>query len=471
MKISHVSHPQHGSFEAGQKRMMGVHAQVDELVDFKAVISPDPLKHAFDSKVTVHAHLGEMPLMGQQAREAIEYQHNFNREGTGLAYIHVPFCETRCLYCLFYQNPLQEDSSQRYTDAVIKELQLWHSKNAQTNGLIHAVYFGGGTPTALQAHDLKRLVLAVKQYLPLANDCEITLEGRIYKFSESKMEAAFEAGVNRVSLGVQSFNAQVRQTMRRVDGRETMISTIEKLASFNQASIVCDLIYGFPFQSMEIWEDDIRTAMSLPLDGVDCYQLNIFEKSPLGKFIANGKLPAGADKGQRGEMFAKSIELLSAGQWRRLSNNHWGQTFRERNIYNRFGKGASDCLAFGSGAGGRLHGFSYMIERKYEEWERMILAGEKPIAFATKPTSYWKALRTISSEMELGRINMKLLSEEFSLPLDRLSEDVFQQWISAGLIESMDGWMVQTVAGQFWHVTMSQLLINVLKQRLSQGQY
>lgn len=461
-------HHAHASFEAGQKRMMGGVTQVEDIVNFKATITDDPLKNAFDSKVTVHSRMVGRPYMGEEARELIEGQFDTERQGTGLAYIHVPFCETRCLYCLFYQNPLQSDSSQRYTDTLIKELQLWSHKKAQQQTPLHAVYFGGGTPTALDAADIGRLVKAVRQYLPLANDCEITLEGRIHHFPEEKMEAAFEAGVNRISLGVQTFNAKVRQTMRRVDDRESLIASIEKLASYNQASIVCDLIYGFPYQTMDVWEDDVKTAASLPLDGVDCYQLNVFEKSPLGKFIQNGKLPAGADKAERAEMFAKSVEILSNAQWRRLSNNHWGKTFRERNLYNRFGKSAADCLAFGSGAGGKINGHSFMMERKYDEWEKMVLEGIKPIAFATAPSPHWHCLQTVSSEMELGRINLHALSERFHLPLNRLAQDVFDQWTHAGLIRPVGDWMVQTLAGQFWHVTMSQLLLNVLTQRLAQ---
>ena len=459
----------HKSFESSQRSMMGSQVSaLEDMVNFEAEITDNPLKNAFRGKATVHTHIPGQSYVGDEAIPVIKNQYRNSRQGTSLAYIHIPFCETRCLYCLFYQNPLQPESSLHYTDLLIKELQLWSDLAAQNHEPIHAVYFGGGTPTALEPHDLYRLIKAVRTYLPLANDCEITLEGRIHHFPEEKMEAAFKAGVNRVSLGVQTFNTQVRQTMRRVDDRDSMIRSIEKLASFNQASIVCDLIYGFPYQDMAVWEDDVKTAISLPLDGVDCYQLNVFEKSPLGKFIANGKLPAGADKEERGEMFALSVDLLTKAQWRRLSNNHWCQTFRERNIYNRFGKSAADCLAFGSGAGGKLNGYSFMIERKYDEWSKKIEAGIKPIAFASAPGAYWHALRTISSEMELGRINMRSLSDVYSLPLEKLSQDVFDQWSQAGLITPVGDWMVQTIAGQFWHTTMAQLLVNVLGKRLTQ---
>lgn len=110
-----------------------------------------------------------------------------------------------------------------------------------------------------------------------------------------------------------------------------------------------------------------------------------------------------------------------------------------------------------------------MLERKYDEWAKKIEEGIKPIAFASAPNAHWHALRTVSSEMELGRINMRRLSDSFSLPLEALSRDVFDQWTKAGLVTPVGDWMVQTVAGQFWHTTMAQLLVNVLGKRLNQA--
>lgn len=124
---------------------------------------------------------------------------------------------------------------------------------------------------------------------------------------------------------MQTFDDRVRQSVMRVDGRDAILSRLDKLISYDEAAVVIDLIYGFPWQTMEVWEDDIRTAQSLKLDGVDCYQLNVFEKSPLAKYIANGKLPPAADTAMKADMFALSVERFTNAQWRRLSNNHWGK--------------------------------------------------------------------------------------------------------------------------------------------------
>ncbi|MEI3353990.1 MAG: radical SAM protein [Duodenibacillus massiliensis] len=166
--------------------------------------SADPLHAAFKAKAVIHSGPGGMPLMGEAAQKRLSELWEEPRSGKGLAYFHVPFCETRCLYCLFYQNPFKEDASREYARRLIREIELWSDRAAQNSGLIHAVYFGGGTPTALLSEDLKAVLKAVHEHLPLANDCEITLEGRIHHFEDAKMEAALAGGVNRFSLGVQT---------------------------------------------------------------------------------------------------------------------------------------------------------------------------------------------------------------------------------------------------------------------------
>lgn len=428
--------------------------------------SADPLHAAFKAKAVIHSGPGGMPLMGEAAQKRLSELWEEPRSGKGLAYFHVPFCETRCLYCLFYQNPFKEDASREYARRLIREIELWSDRAAQNSGLIHAVYFGGGTPTALLPEDLKAVIKAVHEHLPLANDCEITLEGRIHHFEDAKMEAALAGGVNRFSLGVQTFNRQVRQSVQRMDGRDALISRLEKLCSYDNAAVVIDLIYGFPGQTMEVWEDDLATAMTLPLDGVDCYQLNVFEKSPLAKYIANGKLPAAADTAQKADMFAKSVEVLTAHQWHRLSNNHWRQTNRERNIYNELGKSACDCLAFGCSAGGRLKGYGFMMNRSLADWSAGVDAGLKPVMVMTAPGPNWALLRTVSSDMESGAINLPCISERFGVDVDALTREVTSQWEEAGLVTRTGDWLVQTVAGQFWHVTLAQLLVDLIGKAL-----
>ncbi len=452
------------SFESGVQKVINLFKKKPDTAFFAN--EEDPLHAAFLAKAAVHSGpFGVPSLWG--AKALLNKLAGQERTSRTVAYIHVPFCESRCLYCMFYQNPFSEEAARKYTDYLVKEIEMWADKPVVRGKPVEAVYLGGGTPTALSARDIKRVVEAVRKNIHLADDCEITLEGRIFNFSEEKMEAALSAGVNRLSLGVQTFNTHIRRSMQRKDDRETVLYALERMSSYKEAATVIDLIYGFPGQTPEIWLDDLQTATSLDIAGIDCYQLNIFEKAPLMKQINSGKLPEPPTMVQSADMFAKSVEVIGGHkEWKRISNAHWGRSPLERNIYNSLGKGAGDCLAFGCGAGGKLFGHSFIMERNLENWFKGIENNEKPVWVMMRPSPNWHLLRTMACAVEQGPFNLKAIGDIFGQPIDDLLRTVTDQWIRAGLLHKENDTYYPTVAGQFWYVTMAQFLVDSLTPKL-----
>lgn len=205
----------------------------------------DPLHAAFRAKAAVHAGPMGMPMIWALARAKLKSLSTQTPHGDALAYIHVPFCKTRCLYCMFYQNPYKDDLADRYTDLLVREMQLWADRPVQRDARIRALYLGGGTPSALSAGNLSRILKAARQYLPLAADCEITLEGRVHDMTAERLDAAAAGGVNRVSLGVQTFNDEIRHAMQRIDGRDEIFKRLELLSTYRGIASVIDLILAF----------------------------------------------------------------------------------------------------------------------------------------------------------------------------------------------------------------------------------
>lgn len=426
----------------------------------------DPLPYAFEGKIAVHPGLGGSGVDKQDFETTLEPLLAKPRIGKTVAYIHVPFCETHCLYCGFYNKAYRDDESRLYADTLIQELRLWRGRPGQDAGPIHAVYMGGGTPTALKADDIRRILKEVRTVLPLANDCEITVEGRLSNFGPEKMEACFEGGANRFSLGVQSFDTRIRQAMGRVCDRDMLIRQLQLLQSYDQAAIIVDLIYGFPMQTMEHWLADIATAQSLNLDGADCYQLNVYQRTPLAKAIASGRLPAAADIPMQSAMFAAGVEAMQKAFYRRLSISHWARTSRERNLYNVYVKGRANCLAFGPGAGGNLDGFFYLNQSDYREWQEAVRAGRKPLAMLFRPFPQGKLFKAVAEGMEQGWLDLPGLEAAYGVPLGQVWNPVLEQWKRAGLIDQKGAYVVLTLAGQFWQVNLSQLLLDYLKRVL-----
>ncbi len=232
------------------------------------------------------------------------------RSGMAVMYLHVPFCANHCLFCGFYRNKWHEEHSAPYADALIKELELEASSLASQSAPINAVYFGGGTPTALHAQDLARVIRRIRELYPLSADCEITVEGRIFHFDDDKIDACLDAGANRFSTGVQSFNTKVRKRQGRKASGPEAIRFFEGLRDRNRAAIVYDLILGLPYQTEEVWHDDLQTVVDLGLDGVDLFTLAVFPGSPLSKAIDKGACDPAAPLPQQGTMYGEGLEYM-----------------------------------------------------------------------------------------------------------------------------------------------------------------
>ncbi len=430
----------------------------------------DPLTSAFNKKIAIHPGMGGIPVKKEDATPLLADLLTQERKGNTAAYIHIPFCETHCLYCGFYLAPYTEDRSTTYTDALIEELKQSNEYRFVNSAPIHTVYFGGGTPTALKANDIKRLLLAVRQYLPLTNDCEITIEGRILHFDKEKMAACIEGGANRFSLGVQTFDTEIRTRLGRSCGRDEIISCLQDLKSFDNSSVVIDLIYGLPGQDLQKWQDDLELVPELGLDGVDLYQLNVFSGGRLDKAIQAGKIPPAATIPEQAAFFKAGVERMAKHHIRRLSMTHWGATFRERNLYNILMGRRSQCLPFGAGAGGTLNGHFCFQERDYKVYMERVAKQEKPVSMLMRPNPNAKFDGVLSGQTELGYINIPKLSAVAGQDVRELFEPLFSQWEKVGLVKRDGDWVDFTLAGQFWQINLTQALIDWFSTSTSKEQ-
>ncbi len=423
----------------------------------------DPLKYAFEKKTAVHAGAGGTYLEGlavQAAWEASAGKSDDSRLRT--VYVHIPFCRGRCRFCGFYMHNLKSDSSRVYIDALLDEIRQGADLPAVTDAPILAVYLGGGTPTDLEADDLERLLSGIHRYLPLSNDCEITVEGRVDGFTDEKMDACIRSGANRFSLGVQTFDTEVRRLMGRRASREEILDRLSRLTALNQAATIIDLIYGFPGQTMDIWEKDVRTFLDeTDLDGCDMYQLNVFQGGPLATAIEEGRIEPAADIPVQAEMFSLGRRLAAKARLRRLSMCHWSRSTRERNRYNTFTRYGATCIPFGCGAGGRLSGHYFFQEGGLPEYYRRVREGEKPVATAMKLPEHSPLFRKLVGRMEEGALDLVSLGKRHGLDLNGIFGPLLSQWERTGLVRlDEDGWIELTEAGEFWNVNLAQALID-----------
>ena len=373
-----------------------------------------------------------------------------------LAYLHIPFCANHCVFCGFYRNAWKDSQSSVYTDKIIEEMAA-EAEVRTGKGKIRAVYFGGGTPTALLTEDLVRLIRACYQYLPLAEDCEFTIEGRMSHFDLEKAQACLEAGANRISIGVQTFNTAIRRRLGRKHSGDEAFEYLAKLCELD-AVIVADLMFGLPNQTDDVWQNDITRAAELPLSGLDTYAFNLYPMLPINRMIEKGAFPTPPGFDIQADQYAYTVETLLEKGWEQVSNSHFAYPGRgERNRYNTLIKSDISCLAFGSGAGGNFGGFSYQVQGDLESY-LATPKGEKNIAFMSGHSPNKALLSKVQHDIETGRLNPSLFDG------NKAAQKLIAQWQEMQLFKEpdSDGLIRLNTSGRYWSPTLIRKLMLTL---------
>ncbi|MBI5572180.1 MAG: radical SAM family heme chaperone HemW [Desulfomonile tiedjei] len=221
----------------------------------------------------------------------------FPREEASLGiYVHVPFCRTRCHYCAFSTSPYDVSAVERYITAVKREIELW-SREPSLQELLSdfgadTLYFGGGTPSLLEPRQIQELLEACQQVFPFARNPEITLEINPATADASKVRGMRDAGLNRASLGIQSFDDTELAAMGRPHTVEDALRTFDDLRRAGFDDISLDLIGGFPGQTRESARRSLRAAIDLGPEHVSVYLLEVKEGSRLDAMIRSGQILA-----------------------------------------------------------------------------------------------------------------------------------------------------------------------------------
>lgn len=423
----------------------------------------DPLTSAFDATNDVHVFADGRTLTRQQAADAwAEAERAQPTAGRPRSlYVHIPFCRSRCVFCPFYANRWSDEAGGEYARALVHEIEQF-AETPLGQAPLDAVYFGGGTPSDLAPEDLAVLLDAIGDNLLLAEDAEVTLEGRISGHEPDLTRAALDGGVNRFSVGVQSFDTRLRRSLGRKANREEALAFLNRLAD-TPAAVVIDLIFGLPGQSMEIWQEDLRCLHEATnIHGVDLYRLKAMPGSVMEDMIAAGRLPRRANLAKSAAMFVAGVEAMQRFSWKRLSIPHWRRTGRERSRYNTLVKSGADCIPIGCGAGGRIGRLRFFQAGDLGTYLAAVQEGRKPVASAILLGEHAGIVDRIAAELERGHLAPAAWTQAGG-PLAAVLEAVLAQWARAGLLSQADDGYDLTAAGQFWSVQMGSRLARLLQ--------
>ncbi len=207
-------------------------------------------------------------------------------------YISVPFCRTKCSYCNFASDVFSRAVFERYMDRVCADIENAPQVAAEMGGrmgcAVDSIYLGGGTPTVLEAAQLQRIFRAVRSQFDVQPDAEITVECAPGTLTSTMIESLLRCGVNRVSLGVQSFVDEEAAAVGRLHKRATVLDDIARLRAAGIGNINIDLIAGLPHQTSESWEFSLAETIAAGVPHVSVYMLEVDEDSRLGRELLAG---------------------------------------------------------------------------------------------------------------------------------------------------------------------------------------
>ena len=221
-------------------------------------------------------------------------------------YVHIPFCKSRCIYCGFYST-VGLDLRQQYVEALCKEMEMENEKRKGKNEKLKTIYLGGGTPSQLTTEQLRQLFYNI--YKVYGHDAEeITIEMNPDDVTDTYAEALPELGINRVSMGAQTFDNARLKFLHRRHRAEQVEQAVKRLRKAGIQNISIDLMYGFPDETLEDWKQDIKKALTLNVEHISAYCLMIEEGTVLYERVKSEKVKVKNDKDE--ELERQMYELL-----------------------------------------------------------------------------------------------------------------------------------------------------------------
>lgn len=247
--------------------------------------------------------------------------HIFQNHTMAGIYIHVPYCQTRCIYCDFFTQTNMKEKSP-YISAVCKELAL--RTQYIDSETIDTIYFGGGTPSQLSEDDFKLIFEAISSNYTISDNVEITIEANPDDLKSNYIETLRRLPFNRISIGTQSFNDEELRFLNRRHSAEDAKNAVKKCQELGFSNISIDLMYGLPKQTLDIWERNLEEALSLGVQHISSYHLIYEEGTKLFRLLEQGKVKT-VEEETSTEMFAMMVDKLKQGGFEHYEISNFAQ--------------------------------------------------------------------------------------------------------------------------------------------------
>ena len=288
-----------------------------------------------------------------------------------LLYMHVPFCRRKCRYCAFYSRPLSEDGLSAYLETLHAELEQWGGWLGRVP--VESVFFGGGTPSLLEPEQLAAVLEHIRRVFAVAPAAEISMEANPDSLhTVERARGVLAAGINRISIGVQSLNDGMLETLGRLHRAEAAKAAFRAIREAGCTNLSLDLMWGLPGQTLELWREDVRAALALGPDHLSAYGLSLEPGTPMTAAFAETDLPP---EDVQCAMYLEAIRLFGeAGLAQYEISNFAREGFRCRHNLGYWE--GRDYLGLGPAATSTLDGERW-TNPEAEAWAAQVREGRR----------------------------------------------------------------------------------------------
>lgn len=387
---------------------------------------------------------GRGPLLNQQFPWHYPQPHRFGpmtnagiwdtTRAVGL-YLHIPFCEEKCDYCPYATRAKQPDEKiKQYVDMLTREIVIASELPAMKGAEVASLYFGGGSPSMLENEWLLDISDTIRSRFNVRSDAEFTVEMNPIDVEEDKLATLDEMGVNRISIGVQSFNPHTLTSMRRAHSAERAIIAFHTVQQFKFKNINLDLIYAYPTQDIEELVANVKQAIALRPSRITPASLSIFPKTELYHKMSKGAVLPLSELTEI-QMFKYLLDTLPAAGYPLsmvLAFNQPEFHFRQEEDLLL---GRAEMVGLGLSAFSVANDYAYANTSSFAEYYRMVGDGILPITrgkYLDKPTQM--AIHVIHG-LRFLQIDGKAFEQRFGIAVEQVYGEELQKLERGGLLE------------------------------------
>jgi oxygen-independent coproporphyrinogen III oxidase len=367
-------------------------------------------------------------------------------------YLHIPFCRTKCAYCDFF-SVTDTGLIESFLDALSREIDTYQEEFAEFD----TIYFGGGTPSLLSLAQIEALLDKIRGAYRILPDTEVTIELNPADWGRKELGMLRGLGINRISIGVQSFDDNDLIFLGRRHNRGHAIRTLEDAINAGFDNISIDLIYGLPGQTFEQWQVSLMDALSFEPAHLSCYELELKPLTPLGIRYEQGELPERTEDSQY-NFFMKTSELLEESGYIHYEVSNFAFGMEKASRHNRKYWDHTSYLGLGPSAHSFNNGKRWWNHESVKGYIHDLDALKRPVSCSEPLTSEQLRMETLFLGLRTKRgIDIEQYRCRYGYDLTKEEGLVLFELEKAGLIEIKDGFIRPTRSGMAVADSLAQL--------------